>query len=93
MKIPDLVEACAPGSKTHEIGIRPGEKLHEEMISEDDSRRTLDQGDRYVVLPTIAAWGGAQPTGDPVEDGFSYRSNSNTEWLSVEEMRDLLERN
>ena len=43
MKIPDLVEACAPGSKTHEIGIRPGEKLHEEMISEDDSRRTLDQ--------------------------------------------------
>jgi UDP-N-acetylglucosamine 4,6-dehydratase len=93
MRIPDLVEACAPGSQTHEIGIRPGEKLHEEMISEDDSRRTLDQGDRYVVLPTIAAWGGAQPTGTPVEDGFCYRSNTNTEWLSVEDMRDLLERN
>jgi UDP-N-acetylglucosamine 4,6-dehydratase len=91
MKIMDLVEAIAPGSQTHEIGTRPGEKLHEEMISEDDSRRTIDLGDRYCILPTIAAWGFEAPEGDPVEDGFAYRSNTNTEWLSVQDMRDLLE--
>ena len=91
MKIMDLVEAIAPGSQTHEIGTRPGEKLHEEMISEDDSRRTLDLGDRYVILPTIAAWGFEAPKGEEVEDGFAYRSNTNTEWLSVEDMRNLLE--
>jgi UDP-N-acetylglucosamine 4,6-dehydratase len=64
MRIMDLVEAIAPGSQTHEIGTRPGEKLHEEMISEDDSRRTLDLGDRYVILPTIAEWGFVAPKGD-----------------------------
>lgn len=91
MKIMDLVEAIAPGSQTHEIGTRPGEKLHEEMISEDDSRRTIDLGDRYCILPTIAAWGFEAPKGEPVEDGFAYRSNTNTEWLSVDDMRRLLE--
>lgn len=91
MKIMDLVEAIAPGSKTHEIGTRPGEKLHEEMISEDDSRRTLDLGDRYVILPTIAEWGFVAPKGEPVTDGFAYRSDTNPEWLSVQDMRDLLE--
>lgn len=91
MKIMDLVEAIAPGSETHEIGTRPGEKLHEEMISEDDSRRTLDLGDRYVILPTIAEWGFVAPNGEPVEDGFAYRSDTNPEWLTVQDMRDLLE--
>lgn len=91
MKIMDLVEAIAPGSQTHEIGTRPGEKLHEEMISEDDSRRTIDLGDRYCILPTIAAWGFEAPKGDAVEDGFAYRSNTNTEWLTVDDMRRLLE--
>ncbi|MEN9604211.1 MAG: hypothetical protein RL545_900 [Actinomycetota bacterium] len=91
MRIMDLVEAIAPGSKTHEIGTRPGEKLHEEMISEDDSRRTLDLGDRYVILPTIAEWGFVAPKGEPVTDGFAYRSDTNPEWLSVQDMRDLLE--
>jgi UDP-N-acetylglucosamine 4,6-dehydratase len=90
MKIMDLVEAIAPGSKTHEIGTRPGEKLHEEMISEDDSRRTIDLGDRYCILPTIAAWGFEAPKGESVEDGFAYRSNTNTEWLTVDDMRRLL---
>jgi UDP-N-acetylglucosamine 4,6-dehydratase len=91
MRIMDLVEAIAPGSKTHEIGTRPGEKLHEEMISEDDSRRTLDLGDRYVIRPTIAEWGFVTPKGEPVTDGFAYRSDTNPEWLSVQDMRDLLE--
>jgi UDP-N-acetylglucosamine 4,6-dehydratase len=92
MKIMDLVEAVAPGSKTHEMGIRPGEKLHEEMISEDDSRRTLLLGDRYVVLPTIADWGDfVTPEGDSLPDGFAYRSNTNDLWLTAADIQKLLE--
>ena len=93
MKVIDLAEAVAPGSATHEIGIRPGEKLHEEMIAPDDSRRTLRVGDRYVIMPYVAGWGYEPPAeGKPVEDGWAYRSDSNDLWLSVEELRDLAQR-
>ncbi|WP_168626454.1 MULTISPECIES: UDP-N-acetylglucosamine 4,6-dehydratase (inverting) [unclassified Cryobacterium] len=91
MRILDLVEAIAPGSETHEIGIRPGEKLHEEMISLDDSRRTLRLGDRYVVLPTIANWGFTPPEGDTLPEGFAYQSDTNEQWLGVDELRGVLE--
>ncbi|MEO3776430.1 UDP-N-acetylglucosamine 4,6-dehydratase (inverting) [Micromonospora sp. B11E3] len=91
MRIMDLVEAVAPDATTHEVGIRPGEKLHEEMIAPDDSRRTVRLADRFVVQPTIAGWG-YQPPADcePVPDGFAYQSDSNDEWLSVEQLRDML---
>jgi UDP-N-acetylglucosamine 4,6-dehydratase len=92
MRIMDLVEAVAPGSKTHPVEIRPGEKLHEEMISQDDSRRTLLLGDRYVILPTIADWGFVAPIGESVPDGFAYRSDTNDQWLDVEALRDLIEK-
>ncbi len=93
MRITDLAEAVAPGSPMHEIGIRPGEKLHEEMIAPDDSRRTLRLGDRYVIMPYVAGWGYEPPTGgEPVEDGWAYQSDSNDLWLSVEELRDLVDR-
>jgi UDP-N-acetylglucosamine 4,6-dehydratase len=92
MKLTDLVEAIAPGAETYEMGIRPGEKLHEEMISEDDSRRTLLLNNRYVVLPTIADWGDfVVPEGDPLPDGFAYRSNTNDLWLSASDIQKLLE--
>ena len=91
MKILDLAEAVAPGAKTYEIGIRPGEKLHEEMIAADDSRRTISLSDRYVILPTIAEWGYEPLEGNSVADGFAYRSDSNDTWLSVNEIRNLLQ--
>ncbi|MGN7948280.1 UDP-N-acetylglucosamine 4,6-dehydratase (inverting) [Microbacterium sp. 22215] len=91
MKILDLVEAIAPGAETYEIGIRPGEKLHEEMISLDDARRTLRLGDRYVVLPTIANWGFTPPAGSELPEGFAYQSDSNDLWLDAQGIRDILE--
>jgi len=94
MRILDLVEAVAPGAPTHEMGVRPGEKLHEEMIASDDSRRTLRFPDRYVVQPVVASWGYETPAGgEEVPDGFNYRSDNNDLWLSVDDMRALLEDN
>ena len=91
MRVVDLAEALAPHAPTTEIGIRPGEKLHEEMISMEDARRTLRQKDRYVVMPTLAEWGFPTPTGTPVESGFSYTSDNNDQWLTVPELHGMLE--
>ena len=90
MKVVDLARAVAPDADLVEVGIRPGEKLHEEMISAEDSRRTLRQPDRYIVLPTLANWGFSSPAGDPVEDGFSYTSDTNDQWLDVDQIRMML---
>lgn len=91
MRITDLAEAIAPDCAMHEIGIRPGEKLHEEMIAPDDSRRTVRLDDRYVVQPTIATWGYVPPSGGgTVPEGFSYRSDTNDQWLSAADLRALI---
>ena len=92
MKVVDLAEAIAPGCELQEIGIRPGEKMHEEMISSEDARRTLRRDDRYVVMPTLAEWGYTNTVGDAVAEGFSYTSDTNDQWLSVDDLRALLER-
>jgi UDP-N-acetylglucosamine 4,6-dehydratase/5-epimerase len=91
MRMVDLAAAVAPGAPTHEIGIRPGEKLHEEMIAADDSRRTLRLGDRYLVLPYLGGWGYQPPAeGQPVPDGFAYRSDTNDLWLSAERLQEMV---
>lgn len=90
MRMTDLAEAMSPGCETRTIGIRPGEKLHEEMISAEDSYRTLLLSDRYVVTPVIAEWGFKPIDGTPVPEGFSYRSDNNDLWLTPEDLRRLL---
>jgi len=92
-RITDIVEAVAPGCRTRVIGIRPGEKLHEEMVSEDDARRTYTMSDRYVITPVLSGWGSSDWAwiGDKCPEGFSYLSNTNEHWLSIEEIRRLVD--
>jgi UDP-N-acetylglucosamine 4,6-dehydratase len=91
MKIVDLAQAVAPGSEMHEIGMRPGEKLHEEMISEDDSRRTIETNGRFIVMPVVAEWGYKIPDGTPMKDGGAYRSDTNPEWMSQSDLNKFIE--
>ena len=93
MRIVDLAKAVAPESDLVEVGLRPGEKLHEEMISIDDSRRTVEMPLRYVVNPVIAEWGYKSPEGTQLPDGFAYQSNSNSSWIEVDEIRKFISRN
>jgi len=90
MRIMDLVEALKPGAETYVVGIRPGEKLHEEMIASDDSYRTLRQEDRYVVQPTVKEWWFKDSEGEPVAEGFSYSSNTNDQWLTIPELQNWI---
>ena len=85
MKITDLAQAIAPGAPMHDVGLRPGEKLHEEMISPEEGRRALRLGDRYFVQPDLGTWGYRPPeTASRCTDGFSYRSDSNDQWYTRE---------
>jgi UDP-N-acetylglucosamine 4,6-dehydratase len=90
MRIVDLAAAVAPAAKLEEVGMRPGEKLHEEMISADDSRRTILMKDRYVVTPVVAEWGYKVPQGVPMPEGVPYQSNTNELWMSQEDIRNFL---
>ena len=90
MKITDLAEAIAPGSPLVEVGIRPGEKLHEEMISTEDALRTVEQESRYIVGPALAQWTYRTPSGKAAPEGFRYTSDSNEVWLSVDDLRELI---
>ena len=92
MRISDLAEAVAPGCRIEEVGIRPGEKLHEMMITAEDARKAVEFDDHYVIHPAFPWWGEdvAYETGRAVPDGFTYASNTNDRWLSVDELRDLL---
>jgi UDP-N-acetylglucosamine 4,6-dehydratase len=93
MKVVDLAKAVAPGSDLEEIGMRPGEKLHEEMISADDSRRTIILDKRYVVLPVIAEWGFKAPNGITMQEGHAYRSDTNDDWVTQEDIKNFIAKN
>jgi UDP-N-acetylglucosamine 4,6-dehydratase/5-epimerase len=93
MNIMDLASAIAPECKTEVVGIRPGEKLHEVMVPEDDARNSVELDDRYVILPSFgldvsAAY--ASATRPP--DNFRYGSDTNTKWLTTRELTEMVTR-
>ena len=91
MKVVDLASAIAPGCEIQRIGIRPGEKLHEVLVSEDEARHTVELDDMYVVEPAEALWFGRawMEKGRPTPEGFCYASDKNPAWLTVREITDL----
>jgi UDP-N-acetylglucosamine 4,6-dehydratase len=90
MKIVDLAHAVSPGAQLEEIGMRPGEKLHEEMISQDDSRRTVKTPSRFIVMPVVSEWGYVAPAGELMEEGLAYRSDSNSDWMTEEDLKHFI---
>ena len=91
-KITDLAEAMLPGCTRKEVGIRPGEKLHEVMVTTEDSFTTYEYDKHYIIYPQMV-WSTSrrpEPTGKKVEEGFYYSSGNNREWLSVEDLKRLL---
>lgn len=96
MRIVDLARCFAPDLPFRIVGIRPGEKLHEVMVTEDDSRLTLELSDRYVIEPAFAWWQRAPYTASgakPVSDGFRFASDTNTDWLNGARLQMLLAEN
>ena len=91
-KVTDLAEAMLPGCTKKEIGIRPGEKLHEIMVTPEDSFNTYEYDKHFIVYPQ-GVWNDRHVpdlSGVQVEEGFSYSSGNNMEWLTVEDIRELL---
>lgn len=95
-RILDVAEAIAPGIEKRIVAIRPGEKIHEEMITEHDSFSTLDAGEYYIILPVIPENEiesfSKKHLATRVPKGFKYNSGTNTQWLSVEEIRYLIKK-
>jgi UDP-N-acetylglucosamine 4,6-dehydratase (inverting) len=92
-KIPDLATAMAPEIKQVNVGIREGEKLHELMITAEDSRKAFDYGSYYIVYPDVSWWDEDRhftPNGKKVETRFVYASNTNEHWLSIEDIKQRL---
>lgn len=92
MRVVDLAKALAPDAEVDHIGIRPGEKLHEVLVSEDEARNAVELEDMYVVQPAGSFWFGHewQDEGGRLDDGFRYASDSNEHWLTVDEIRDMV---
>jgi UDP-N-acetylglucosamine 4,6-dehydratase len=92
MKIVDLARAIAPQAALEVVGIRPGEKLHEALVSEDEARGTVELDDMFVVQPSGALWFGHewQTSGRALPAGFSYTSANNPDWLSLEQISEII---
>lgn len=96
MNICDIARAAGPGCEQKIIGIRPGEKLHEEMISSEDAPHTYEYDGYYKILPAIHSWdrdSGRIKSGKAVPEGFSYRSDSNSQWMRIEELQSWIAAN
>ena len=92
MRVTDIAEAIAPDAERKIIGIRPGEKLHEVLLTEDESRHSYELEDRFVVLPEYASWQLKEVEGGRrIDGGFHYTSGNNDVWLTVDELRVMAE--
>lgn len=91
MRLLDLAESIAPGCDIETIGIRPGEKLHEVLISEDEARNTVEMEDRFVIQPAHSWWRRENwSAGKPLPDGFRYASETNDQWLTGHDLLELI---
>jgi UDP-N-acetylglucosamine 4,6-dehydratase len=91
MRVIDLAKAIAPSAEIEEVGIRPGEKLHEVLISEDEARNTVDAGGMYIVKPPETLWERSlNYEGRNLPDGFRFSSDTNDMWLDVQGIRQLV---
>jgi UDP-N-acetylglucosamine 4,6-dehydratase len=94
MRITDLARAIAPECKTEIVGVRPGEKLHESLVTEGDARNTLEYDDRFVILPAFHEWNtraySDRNGGRSCPDGFCYSSDKNGQWLTIDELRKMI---
>ena len=91
MKIIDFAQAIGPDCNLEFVGIRPGEKLHEIMITEDDSRYTLELEDRYIITPVLSFWDEKYNLdGKPVQENFTYKSDTNKEWIEGKQILNFL---
>jgi len=96
MKITQIAEAVAPGVRHEIVGIRPGEKLHEQMIGTEDALHTYNYPGYYKILPAIHQWSDDPARindGEKVAPEFTYRSDTNPEWMSVDTLRAWIESN
>ena len=96
MTITEIAEAVAENAAHNIVGIRPGEKLHEQMISAEDSLYTYEYDRHYKILPQIYGWSDDKQrikNGKPVPEGFCYASDNNTEWMKVETLKKWLDEN
>jgi UDP-N-acetylglucosamine 4,6-dehydratase len=92
MRITDLAEAVAPGCRMELTGIRPGEKVHEVLVAEDEARHTLEFDDMYIITPVFQWWGSDRwQEGKLLPEGFRFASEANSQWLSPAELRSLSE--
>jgi UDP-N-acetylglucosamine 4,6-dehydratase len=91
MRVIDLAKAIAPDASVSVIGIRPGEKLHEVLVSEDEARSTVERDDMFIVKPPETLWERSlQYEGHPLPEGFRYGSDNNHDWLDVEGIQKLI---
>lgn len=96
MNILDIAEACVPGHAHKVVGVRPGEKLHEQMIGEEDAPHTYEYAEHFKILPAIHNWSldvGRIKDGVKVPEGFSYTSDNNPDWMGIEALQAWIEAN
>jgi UDP-N-acetylglucosamine 4,6-dehydratase len=96
IKVKDLARVIAPGARLEVIGIRPGEKLHEQMISAEDAFSTYEYAEYFKILPTINNWGSCSTRvkdGKKVAEGFVYASNTNADWMSDAQLQAWIDAN